>query len=91
MTGSMWDPEKRCRAEKHQSKGLHRQYSAFDIVFESACWHREDLSRHGYGCGSLVKKEIKRIVLTRPAVEAGEHLDFAGRSLREGNPYSASL
>jgi phosphate starvation-inducible PhoH-like protein len=41
---------------------------------------------------SLVKKEIKRIVLTRPAVEAGEHLGFLPGDLYEKvNPYLRPL
>jgi phosphate starvation-inducible PhoH-like protein len=41
---------------------------------------------------ALVKKEIKRIVLTRPAVEAGEHLGFLPGDLYEKvNPYLRPL
>ena len=41
---------------------------------------------------SLLKKEIKRIVLTRPAVEAGEHLGFLPGDLYEKvNPYLRPL
>ncbi|MBU2497906.1 MAG: PhoH family protein [Proteobacteria bacterium] len=41
---------------------------------------------------SLAKKEIKRIVLTRPAVEAGEHLGFLPGDLYEKvNPYLRPL
>ena len=41
---------------------------------------------------SLVKKEINRIVLTRPAVEAGEHLGFLPGDLSEKvNPYLRPL
>jgi phosphate starvation-inducible PhoH-like protein len=40
----------------------------------------------------LVKKEVKRIVLTRPAVEAGEHLGFLPGDLYEKvNPYLRPL
>jgi phosphate starvation-inducible PhoH-like protein len=40
----------------------------------------------------LLKKEIKRIVLTRPAVEAGEHLGFLPGDLHEKvNPYLRPL
>ncbi|MCJ7594012.1 MAG: PhoH family protein [Desulfobacterales bacterium] len=40
----------------------------------------------------LAKKEIKRIVLTRPAVEAGEHLGFLPGDLYEKvNPYLRPL
>jgi phosphate starvation-inducible PhoH-like protein len=40
----------------------------------------------------LLKKEIKRIVLTRPAVEAGEHLGFLPGDLYEKvNPYLRPL
>ena len=41
---------------------------------------------------ALVKKEMKRIVLTRPAVEAGEHLGFLPGDLYEKvNPYLRPL
>jgi phosphate starvation-inducible PhoH-like protein len=41
---------------------------------------------------SLVKREIKRVVLTRPAVEAGEHLGFLPGDLYEKvNPYLRPL
>ena len=41
---------------------------------------------------ALLKKEIKRIVLTRPAVEAGEHLGFLPGDLYEKvNPYLRPL
>jgi len=41
---------------------------------------------------SLLKKEIKRVVLTRPAVEAGEHLGFLPGDLYEKvNPYLRPL
>jgi phosphate starvation-inducible PhoH-like protein len=41
---------------------------------------------------SLLKKEIKRIVLARPAVEAGEHLGFLPGDLYEKvNPYLRPL
>ena len=41
---------------------------------------------------SLVKKEINRVVLTRPAVEAGEHLGFLPGDLYEKvNPYLRPL
>ncbi|MGD2124517.1 MAG: PhoH family protein [Desulfobacteraceae bacterium] len=41
---------------------------------------------------SLFRKEIKRIVLTRPAVEAGEHLGFLPGDLYEKvNPYLRPL
>lgn len=41
---------------------------------------------------ALVKKEVKRIVLTRPAVEAGEHLGFLPGDLYEKvNPYLRPL
>jgi phosphate starvation-inducible protein PhoH and related proteins len=40
----------------------------------------------------LLKKEVKRIVLTRPAVEAGEHLGFLPGDLYEKvNPYLRPL
>ena len=40
----------------------------------------------------LVKKQVKRIVLTRPAVEAGEHLGFLPGDLYEKvNPYLRPL
>ncbi|MFH0845382.1 MAG: PhoH family protein [Pseudomonadota bacterium] len=41
---------------------------------------------------SLVRKEVKRVVLTRPAVEAGEHLGFLPGDLYEKvNPYLRPL
>jgi len=41
---------------------------------------------------SLVKKEVNRVVLTRPAVEAGEHLGFLPGDLYEKvNPYLRPL
>jgi len=41
---------------------------------------------------SLVKKEVNRLVLTRPAVEAGEHLGFLPGDLYEKvNPYLRPL
>lgn len=41
---------------------------------------------------SLVKKEVKRVVLARPAVEAGEHLGFLPGDLYEKvNPYLRPL
>ena len=41
---------------------------------------------------SLVKKEVSRLVLTRPAVEAGEHLGFLPGDLYEKvNPYLRPL
>lgn len=41
---------------------------------------------------SLVKKEVSRVVLTRPAVEAGEHLGFLPGDLYEKvNPYLRPL
>jgi phosphate starvation-inducible PhoH-like protein len=44
------------------------------------------------GISALLKKEIKRIVLTRPAVEAGEHLGFLPGDLYEKvNPYLRPL
>ena len=42
--------------------------------------------------GALLEKTVKRIVLTRPAVEAGEHLGFLPGSLEEKvNPYLRPL
>jgi len=41
---------------------------------------------------SLIKKEVKRVVLARPAVEAGEHLGFLPGDLYEKvNPYLRPL
>ena len=44
------------------------------------------------GISSLVKKEVNRVVLARPAVEAGEHLGFLPGDLYEKvNPYLRPL
>ena len=38
-----------------------------------------------------LERSVQRIVLTRPAVEAGERLGFAGRPGAEGGPYLRPL
>ena len=38
--------------------------------------HRQDLPRGGDGGAALAEREVQRIILTRPAVEAGERLGF---------------
>lgn len=44
------------------------------------------------GVASLIKKEVNRIILTRPAVEAGERLGFLpGNLLEKVNPYLRPL
>jgi phosphate starvation-inducible PhoH-like protein len=45
--------------------------------------HRQDLPRHGRRGLALLKNEVERIILTRPAVEAGEALGFLPGDLRE--------
>jgi phosphate starvation-inducible PhoH-like protein len=66
---------------------------AFDIVFGiGPAGTGKTYLAMAMAVASLVKKEIKRIVLTRPAVEAGEHLGFLPGDLYEKvNPYLRPL
>jgi len=64
-----------------------------DIVFSigPAGTGKTDLAM-AMAISSLVKKEVNRLVLTRPAVEAGEHLGFLPGDLYEKvNPYLRPL
>ena len=54
--------------------------------------HRQNLSGGGHGGLALRKGRIKKIVLVRPAVEAGEHLGFLPGDLEAKiNPYLRPL
>jgi phosphate starvation-inducible PhoH-like protein len=66
---------------------------AFDIVFGiGPAGTGKTYLAMAMAVAALVKKEIKRIVLTRPAVEAGEHLGFLPGDLYEKvNPYLRPL
>jgi Phosphate starvation-inducible protein PhoH, predicted ATPase len=58
----------------------------------SARRHRQDIPRDGArGCG-LHEREVARIILTRPAVEAGERLGFLpGDLMAKVDPYMRPL
>jgi len=65
----------------------------FDIVFSiGPAGTGKTYLAMAMAIASLVKKEVKRVVLTRPAVEAGEHLGFLPGDLYEKvNPYLRPL
>ena len=52
----------------------------------------EDLPRRGHGRYRLLSKQVNRIILARPAVEAGERLGFLPGTLQEKvDPYMRPL
>ena len=54
--------------------------------------HRQVVARRGDGVQALQRKEVERIVLTRPAVEAGERLGFLpGDLMAKVDPYLRPL
>ena len=58
----------------------------------SARRHRQDLPRHGEGRAGAAGQEVNRIILTRPAVEAGERLGFLPGTLSDKiDPYLRPL
>ena len=56
-------------------------------------WHRQDLPGRGHGdLGAIETKQVNRIILARPAVEAGERLGFLPGTLQEKiDPYLRPL
>jgi phosphate starvation-inducible PhoH-like protein len=66
---------------------------AFDIVFGiGPAGTGKTYLAMAMAIASLVKKEVNRVVLARPAVEAGEHLGFLPGDLSEKvNPYLRPL
>jgi phosphate starvation-inducible PhoH-like protein len=46
------------------------------MVFAGPCRNRKDLYRRCLAIKALKEKQVKRIIFTRPAVEAGENLVF---------------
>jgi len=71
--------------QKHYIDGIRR----FDIVFAiGPAGTGKTYLAMAMAVASLVKKEVNRVVLARPAVEAGEHLGFLPGDLYEKvNPY----
>ena len=54
--------------------------------------YRQDLPCCGHGCPAFKAKDVSRIVLTRPAVEAGEKLGFLPGDLQQKvDPYLRPL
>jgi phosphate starvation-inducible PhoH-like protein len=75
--------------QKEYIDGIRR----FDIVFGiGPAGTGKTYLAMAMAISSLVKKEVNRVVLTRPAVEAGEHLGFLPGDLYEKvNPYLRPL
>lgn len=75
--------------QKQYIDGIRR----FDIVFGiGPAGTGKTYLAMAMAISSLVKKEVNRVVLTRPAVEAGEHLGFLPGDLYEKvNPYLRPL
>jgi phosphate starvation-inducible PhoH-like protein len=75
--------------QKEYIDGIRR----FDIVFGiGPAGTGKTYLAMAMAVSSLVKKEVNRVVLTRPAVEAGEHLGFLPGDLYEKvNPYLRPL
>jgi len=75
--------------QKHYIDGIRR----FDIVFAiGPAGTGKTYLAMAMAVASLAKKEVNRVVLARPAVEAGEHLGFLPGDLYEKvNPYLRPL
>ena len=53
-----------------------RQLAKDDIIFALGPAGTENLSRGGTGVSQLITGSVQRLILSRPAVEAGEKLGF---------------
>ena len=76
------EPEALRRRDRQAHRGLRHRPGR----------HRQDLSRRGQGGAGAAGKQVNRIILTRPAVEAGEHLGFLPGTLNDKiDPYLRPL
>ena len=76
--------------EPEALRRLDRQ--AHDHVRHRTSRPRQDLLRHGEGRAGAAVKNVNRIILSRPAVEAGERLGFLPGTLSEKiDPYLRPL
>ena len=79
--------------QESRSKALYRCHPEIRSGHRHrSCRDGKDLFGHGHGRCLSMKQEVERIVLTRPAVEAGEKLGFLPGDISEKvNPYLRPL
>jgi len=80
------------QAQDHRPKGLHKDHPGLPGDHRRGPGgHGQDLFGRGGG-GAFREKEVSRIILTRPAVEAGERLGFLPGDLQSKvDPYLRPL
>ena len=79
------------RPQSTSLSGVHRTLRPRDCHWPGG--NRQNLFGHGHGAlAALTQKQVSRIILARPAVEAGEHLGFLpGTSLPKSIPIFVPL